>query len=269
MSASTETHAEQAEAPAATPPARARLARPMRILGTVLVVAGVLTIGWTITVWQWQDPFTALYTLYQQHKLDSEYKRITATYRPSVPPATTPPATTPPRTKPKPSAAASLAAERRRIAAEAAAYRHSLRSGHALGRLTIPHLGLKAIIVTGTDSGSLTKGPGWYTGTYLPGEGKLMYIAGHRTTYLAPFAHIDRLRRGDEVEIEVPYGTFLYRVRSHVIVPSNDLDRLRSKGHEVIALQACHPRFFATHRYIVYAVPVRVIPRVGKPYPAG
>ena len=64
----------------------------------------------------------------------------------------------------------------------------------------------------------------------------------------------------------MPYGTFRYKVRSHAIVPAKDIERLRSHGHEVVALQACHPRFFATQRYIVYAVPVRVIPRAGRPY---
>jgi sortase A len=122
------------------------------------------------------------------------------------------------------------------------------------------------VVVTGTDESSLEKGPGWYTGTRLPGEGQLIYIAGHRTTYLAPFAHIDALRHGDSVTLELPYATFVYRITGHVIVPSDDVARLKSKGYEQVALQACHPRFFATHRYIAYARPVEVIPRHGVPY---
>jgi len=130
----------------------------------------------------------------------------------------------------------------------------------------VPRLGLSIIVVVGTDEASLEKGPGWYTGTRLPGEGQLIYIAGHRTTYLAPFAHIDSLRHGDSVTLELPYATFVYRITGHVIVPSDDLSRLKSRGYEQVALQACHPRFFATHRYIAYARPVRVIPRHGTPY---
>ena len=72
--------------------------------------------------------------------------------------------------------------------------------------------------------------------------------------------------RGDAVMLELPYATFLYRVTGHVIVPSDDVSRLRSRGFETVALQACHPRFFATHRYIAYARPVQVIPRRGVPY---
>jgi LPXTG-site transpeptidase (sortase) family protein len=61
------------------------------------------------------------------------------------------------------------------------------------------------------------------------------------------------LRVGDRVRFELPYGTFVYEVRWHVIVKAYDLRSLRSHGRAVLALQACHPRFFATHRYIVYA----------------
>ena len=100
----------------------------------------------------------------------------------------------------------------------------------------------------------------------MPGEGQLIYIAGHRTTYLAPFAHIENIRVGDFVIIQVPYGTFQYRVFRHVVVPSTDLGVLRSHGREVVELQACHPRFFATHRYIVYARLMRVEPRGGRAF---
>jgi sortase A len=115
------------------------------------------------------------------------------------------------------------------------------------------------------------KGPGRYTGDapsggHVPGEGELVYVAGHRTTYLAPFAKIDRLRPGDAVTFELPYATFHYVITGHLIVNADDLSVLRSHHREVLALQACHPRFFATHRYIAYAKLVRVVPRVGPPY---
>ena len=113
------------------------------------------------------------------------------------------------------------------------------------------------------------KGPGRDLRTFMPGQGKLVYIAGHRTTYLAPFSHIDRLRRGDRVTIEMPYATFVYRITGHRIVPGDDLTVLDSHGREALELQACHPRFFATHRYIAYALPVEVIPRGGKALAVG
>jgi sortase A len=113
------------------------------------------------------------------------------------------------------------------------------------------------LFVEGTDSESLKKGPGRYRKSFLPGEGELVYIAGHRTTYAAPFSRIDRLRRGDLVVVEVPYGTFRYRITGHRIVKANEVSVLRSRHSEVVALQACHPRFFASHRIIAYAKPAK------------
>jgi LPXTG-site transpeptidase (sortase) family protein len=125
------------------------------------------------------------------------------------------------------------------------------------------------VVVNGTDHDTLRKGPGRDLRTFMPGENRLIYIAGHRTTYLAPFSHIDSLRRGDRVTIEVPYGTFIYSVTRHRIVVATDLSVLRSPRHELLELQACHPRFFASHRYIAYARLIRVEPRGARPYELG
>ena len=238
-----------------------------RVAGTFLLGAGVLMLIWAVIVWRWQDPLTALYATAQQHRLAASFDQRFATYRPIVRPKPTKPGThprTPVRARPV-TTLASLRRERALVRTEARRYRKSLHVGDALGRIVVPRLGLKSIVVTGTDHDSLTKGPGWYTGTFLPGEGQLVYIAGHRTTYLAPFAHIEQLRPGDTVPLELPYATIVYRVVSHVIVPANDVARLKSHGIEEVALQACHPRFFATHRYIVYARPTQLIPRGGSP----
>ena len=118
------------------------------------------------------------------------------------------------------------------------------------------------VVVDGTDETSLEKGPGRDLVSYMPGENRLVYIAGHRTTFLAPFSHIDAIRPGDAIRLEMPYATFVYRMTTHRIVPADDLSVLRSPNHEELELQACHPRFFATHRYIVYAKLVSETPRV-------
>jgi len=226
-----------------------------RIGGSLLIGAGALGLGWALLVWRWQDPFTALYSAHKQARLSDSYARLVASYRPSSS-----------RTTARAAANLKATSAAPLVRREADRFRRTLRPGQPLGRLRVPRLGLSAVVVAGTDVESLKKGPGWYTGSFLPGEGELVYVAGHRTTYLAPFARIDRLQPGDLVRLEMPYATFLYRVRRHVIVPASDLGRLRSHGREVLALQACHPRFFATQRYIVYAEPVRVAPRQGRPY---
>ena len=218
--------------------------RFVRITGTLLTIGGVLLLVWVVVVWRWQDPFTALYTTWKQHQLSSSYDRHAEAYNP-------------PPVKP----GASLATTTAQIRAEAQRYRLESRRGQAIGRIRVPRLGLNMVLVDGTDHDSLKKGPGLDRRTYMPGEGQLVYIAGHRTTYLAPFAHIERLEPGDLVTLEVPYGAFTYRVFKHRVVGANDLAVLRSHGREVVELQACHPRFFASHRYIAYARLVRIEPR--------
>ena len=84
---------------------------------------------------------------------------------------------------------------------------------------------------------------------------------GHRTTYGAPFSDIDRLEAGDTISVELPYGSVEYRVTRHRIVDDNDLSVLESHDREELVLQACHPRFFASQRYLVYASPVSMSAR--------
>jgi sortase A len=227
--------------------------RAVRMFGSLLVLAGATLLAWCLCVWLWEDPFTGLYTRYEQRALAQSYDRLEDAYRP----------------RSRVGRTASLAVERRNVAREARRFRAEARSGAAIGRISIPRLGLDMVIVNGTDAGSLKKGPGRDPRTFMPGQGELVYVAGHRTTYSAPFADIDDLRRGDRVTLRAPYATLVYRVTGHVIVPADDLDRLRSRGREVLALQACHPRFFASHRYIVYARPMELIPRGGRTFRLG
>jgi sortase A len=220
-----------------SPKVRLPLRRAQRLVGTILLIVGVLGVVWVIVVWQWQDPFTAFYTHWQQGKLRAQYAHLVETWKPHVP---------------------SSANERTKVGLEAAAFRRDTHTGQAIGKITVGRLGLHMTFVDGTDETSLEKGPGLDRRTYMPGENRLVYIAGHRTTYLAPFAHIDDIRNGDYIRLDMPYATFIYRAFKHEIVPATALWVLRSPNHELLRLQACHPRFFATHRYIVDARLVRV-----------
>jgi sortase A len=222
--------------------------RAARLTGTLLIAAGALTLVWAVVVWRWQDPFTALYTHWQQDKLAKSLAREFADFHPV-------------RIQHR-----DLAAEEREVAGDAAAFRRHATRGQAIGRIVIGRIGLNMVLVNGTDHDSLTKGPGRDLRTYMPGQNRLVYIAGHRTTYLAPFSHIDAIRPGDFIRLEMPYATFVYRMYTHRIVVASDMSVLRSPRHELLELQACHPRFFATHRYIVYAHLVAVEPRGGAPY---
>ena len=209
-----------------------------------MIGGGVLLLLWALVVWRWEDPLTAVYTWRQQSRLSDEYDRRLAGWRPHA-------------------RVQEAAPSRRELAREAASYRRAVHPGDAIGRIVIPRIGVSMIVVEGTDHDSLRNGPGRDPRTYMPGENRLIYIAGHRTSYLAPFAHIDAIRPGDPIRFELPYATFVYQAMSHAIVPADDLSRLTSPRYELLRLQACHPRFFASHRYLVDGRLVRVEPRPG------
>ena len=157
-----------------------------------MIVLAVGCVAWAFVVWQWNDPFTSLYTRWQQHKLKGVYAQVVRTYHPiPIPPAR--------QTK------TVRRREARILAAEARRYRlQRVKTGAPIGRIVVPRLGLHMLLINGTDHDSLVKGPGRDDRSYMPGQGQLVYIAGHRTTYLAPFAHIDSLRAGDLVTLKMP-----------------------------------------------------------------
>jgi sortase A len=218
-----------------------------RIFGSLLIVAGALTLAWVILVWRWEDPFTALYTHFQQARLSRNYDKRAAAFHPRL-------------------TRRDLAGTQREVASEARAYGRTIHTGDPIGRLRIGRIGLNIVVVQGTDHATLKKGPGHYPGSALPGQGHLVYVAGHRTTYLAPFASIDSIRVGDYIGFELPYGTFTYRATRHYVVADNAVRVLKDTGAEILRLQACHPRFFATHRYLLDAKLVGVAPRGGSAY---
>jgi sortase A len=109
------------------------------------------------------------------------------------------------------------------------------------------------VVVEGDDTGTLRKGPGHYPKTEWPGQGKTVAVAGHRTTYGAPFRTIDKLERGDDVVMEMPYGRFTYRVEKRQIVKPSATWVIRDLGHEQLVLSACHPLYSAAERVIVFA----------------
>ena len=86
----------------------------------------------------------------------------------------------------------------------------------------MPAIGVSEVFVQGTETGDLRKGPGHYPATPLPGERGTVAIAGHRTTYGAPFRNVDELERGDRIELRMPYGRFTYRVERTRIVPPTE-----------------------------------------------
>lgn len=129
--------------------------------------------------------------------------------------------------------------------------------GDAIARIRIPAIGVDDYVVEGTDTGSLRKGPGHYPETPLPGDPGTAAIAGHRTTYGAPFREIDKLKRGDRIVLDMPDGRFIYRVTRTRIVDDSDLSVLDRVGYKQLVLSACHPLYSAAQRVIAFARQVR------------
>jgi sortase A len=204
-----------------------------RFIASVLVVTGALLIADVVVTLLWQEPVSALIAHREQTRLSGQLKTLdrlsTADER--------------------------ALAKVRRGRLEALAHREEARvgTGHALGRIRLPTLGRSYVIVQGTDSGSLRKGPGHYPDTALPGEPGTVAIAGHRTTYLAPFRTINDLHPGDPVVLQMPYGRFTYRVQESRVVLPTALWVTRDVGYPRLVLSACEPLYSASHRIIVFA----------------
>ena len=216
-------------------------------LGYLLVALGLGVIAWVgATVW-WGDPLTSLYTRQQQRVLSSRLEQFDRRW-----------ATRLSSSVAGSSARARLTARRAAVRSSAVAFRRSLREGQPIGRIVVPRLHLNMVVVEGTSARDLAKGPGHYdaasgVNTSLPGMGGVVAIAGHRTTYLHPFRHIDQLRAGDTISLRMPYGSFRYTVYYHRIVGSTDWSIVRPRRFEKLVLSACHPLYSASHRWAVFA----------------
>ena len=129
--------------------------------------------------------------------------------------------------------------------------------GDAIGRIELPTIGRDLYVIEGTGTGDLRKGPGHYSDTPLPGERGTVAIAGHRTTFGAPFRKIDRLEKGDTIRLQMPYGRFIYSVDKTRIVQPTEVSVKRPVGHDQLVLTACEPLYSAARRSVVFARLVR------------
>jgi sortase A len=211
--------------------------RALRALSTVLIVAGALALADGIATLVWQEPLTALYARVQQGELDDELATLERT----------------PPTPVERRVLARLPDPGRRLAFQARALGRRTRTGDPLGRLRIPAIGLSTVVVQGTASGDLRSGPGHYADTPLPGQRGTVAIAGHRTTYGAPFRSVDDLARGDRIELRMPYGRFTYRVERTRIVAPTQIDVVDRVAYDRLVLTACHPLYSAAQRIVVFA----------------
>jgi sortase A len=233
------------------PPARSKLDLSARrvVLGTasLLLLAGFLSLTHGIVTVAWQEPISALSTYRHQRALGDQLGRTERAFF-------------------SPSSLLRLkqiGTERGRMAVLAGQMERRTGTGGALGRIEMPRIGVKFVFVQGAGSKSLRNGPGHYPDTVLPGQRGTVGIAGHRTTFLAPFRHIDRLRRGDRVVLSMPYGRFTYAVEGSRVVSPANITVLRATRKDRLVLTTCTPLFSAAKRLVVTARLESTVPAGG------
>ena len=229
----------------ATAPRASRTRRALRVFSSVLIVAGAIVLSDAVATLLWQEPVSAVYAHFQQGELGNQLVELEQA----------------PLAPAEKRALAKIPDPTRRLAFQARALKRRLEPGDPMGRIVIPAISASDVFVQGTGASDLRKGPGHYPATPLPGEHGTVAIAGHRTTYGAPFRNVDKLDPGDRIELRMPYARFIYRVERTKIVPPTELSVTDRVDHDRLVLSACHPLYSAAQRIIVFARLESSVPR--------
>lgn len=217
----------------------------MRVLAAVLIAAGALALIDAGVTLVWQEPFSAIYAKLRQDHLSGALAKVEHAAPTAV----------------EERQLVDLSDVRRRIALLAGGLQGRAKDGSAVGRIRIPRIGASFVVVKGTDTSDLESGPGIYPETVFPGMAGTTAIAGHRTTYLAPFRHVDELRSGSVIHLDMPYAHFTYSVVAKRVVDPTDVSAaVGNVGYSRLVLSACTPLFSAAKRLLIYARLMRTVP---------
>jgi len=195
---------------------------------------------------------TGIYTARQQDQLEQQFNAALAADRRDAPTPTTSTTTLP--ATPGPTTTTTTTTEPAPPPPP---------EGEAIARLRILKIGVDTIVVNGVTRDDLRKGPGHYPNTPLPGQEGNSAIAGHRTTYGAPFGDLDQLATDDLIEVRTLQGSFRYRVTEQsVVAPSEisvidpipkDPDDPSAGFAATLTLTTCNPKYSAAQRLIIKA----------------
>jgi sortase A len=211
--------------------------RVIRDISSVLILTGLLLLVDGGVTLLWQEPVTAAIALIKRSDVSHKY----LSYR------------TAPLTHTQRKAVKQIHSSTQRISYLARADLAQIKTGDAIGQIEIPKIGHTYNVVQGDQTGQLEDGPGHYPSTALPGMGQTVGIAGHRTTYLAPFRFINELHKGDRIYVTMPYGKFTYVVQKQQIVQPTAVWVVNNVGYDRLVLSACNPIYSASQRIIVFA----------------
>ena len=227
-------------------PPRPRLSRRASgFVGGLAVFVGLVLLFDAVITVVWEDPFTTVFTQQEQKALG---KKLAAAESAPLPPSML-------------ALVRRAGSEWERMAVLGAHERTSAQAGDPLGRISIPRTDNSFVFIEGTGTESLKKGPGHYAGTALPGERGTVSIAGHRTTYAAPFRELNNLNKGDPITLTMPYGKFVYSVEGSRAVPPTQTTVLGVVHYDRLVLTTCTPLGSADKRLVVTARLKRATPR--------
>jgi sortase A len=218
------------------------LAKVLGIVGRALLFAGFIILAFALhQLWG-----TGIQEARAQDDLRSEFRAALREQQPTLPapPAPPPPPPTPgspPTPAPAPTTTTTMAPPPPPV------------RGDAVAVLRIPRIGVDKAVVEGVSRSDLRKGPGHYPGTPLPGQPGNAAIAGHRTTYGAPFYRLDQLSPGDVITVTTRQGEFRYIVERKQVVRPSEGEALGPTLDDRLTLTTCHPRFSASKRLVVTA----------------
>jgi sortase A len=213
------------------------LDRAVYILAVALITAGLVILADVGLTLLWQEPTSSIYASVRQHDAESALDDLERDFPAAA----------------DRKAVRDIHDQRKKVSALARLFAQRVSDGQPIGRIAIPSIGVDIVVVQGTSTSDLTQGPGHYPQTPFPGQPGTTAIAGHRTTYLAPFRHLDSLDGGDKIELRMPYGTLHYRVQRTKVVEPTDVGILHPTGYQRLVLTACHPLYSASERIVAFA----------------
>ncbi len=240
--------------------------RAVGVLGELLITLGVLVL--LFVVWQlwWTDVVAGREQARQVTSLEQQWEhpsRPGAAASPDGSTVTTGPSATAPRPTQRP--------DRPTVDDDPLVSFTGIPKGQAFAIIRVPRFGddYARPILQGSGTEELKHGVGHYVGTAMPGQVGNFAIAGHRTTYGRPFHDIDKLRPGDAIIVETKRDYYVYRMRRHTIVrpwqteviapvPEHPGEQPRARW---LTMTSCHPKYYATYRWIAFAKFDRTIPR--------
>jgi sortase A len=214
-----------------------RMRRPLYILSVALITAGIVIAADVVLTLVWKEPLSAVYASVRQNEAADQLDTVSDEFL----------------RDPAVAGLAGVGDSPRRAERLADLFAKKLEDGRPIGRIEIPAIDADYVLIQGTEEADLERGPGHYPDTALPGQGRTVGIAGHRTTYGAPFNQIDKIEKGDSITIEMPYGTFSYTVTDTKIVDPSQTEIVDNVGRERLVLTSCHPLYSAAQRYAVFA----------------